>query len=251
MGIKSILAKPFANYIAKKVKLDAANAINHQQQIFEYLLHTAGNTLFGKAHNFNKIKNYNDFKNNVPINDYEGLKPFVDKAVNGELDVLWPGKPIYWSKTSGTTSGIKYIPITKESIPYHINSARNALLCYIAQTGNAKFVDGKLIFLSGSPVLEIKNGIHIGRLSGIVNHHVPQYLRKNQMPSYLTNCIDDWEQKVDAIVDETIEQDMTLISGIPPWVQMYFDKLTLRTGKKIKDIFPNFNLSKLNSLNFI
>ena len=250
MGIKSILAKPFANYIAKKVKLDAANAINHQQQIFEYLLHTAGNTLFGKAHNFNKIKNYNDFKNNVPINDYEGLKPFVDKAVNGELDVLWPGKPIYWSKTSGTTSGIKYIPITKESIPYHINSARNALLCYIAQTGNAKFVDGKLIFLSGSPVLEIKNGIHIGRLSGIVNHHVPQYLRKNQMPSYLTNCIDDWEQKVDAIVDETIEQDMTLISGIPPWVQMYFDKLTLRTGKKIKDIFPNFNLFVYGGVNF-
>ncbi|MBP9688199.1 MAG: GH3 auxin-responsive promoter family protein [Bacteroidia bacterium] len=250
MGIKSILAKPFANYIAKKVKLDAANAINHQQQIFEYLLHTAGNTLFGKVHNFNKIKTYNDFKNNVPINDYEGLKPFVDKAVNGELDVLWPGKPIYWSKTSGTTSGIKYIPITKESIPYHINSARNALLCYIAQTGNAKFVDGKLIFLSGSPVLEIKNGIHIGRLSGIVNHHVPQYLRKNQMPSYLTNCIDDWEQKVDAIVDETIEQDMTLISGIPPWVQMYFDKLTLRTGKKIKDIFPNFNLFVYGGVNF-
>ncbi len=250
MGIKSILAKPFAKYIAKKVKQDAANAINQQQQIFEYLVHTASNTLFGKAHSFGKIKTYNDFKINVPINDYEGLKPFVDKAVNGELDVLWPGKPIYWSKTSGTTSGVKYIPITKESIPYHINSARNALLCYIAQTGNAKFVDGKLIFLSGSPVLEIKNGIHIGRLSGIVNHHIPQYLRKNQMPSYLTNCIDDWEQKVDAIVEETYQQNMTLISGIPPWVQMYFDKLTARTGKKIKDIFPNFNLFVYGGVNF-
>lgn len=250
MGIKSILAKPFAAYISKKVKRDSRNAIADQQKIFQRLLAAAANTSFGKDHSFETINTHEEFVKNVPVRDYEGLKTYIDQAVAGGSDVLWPGKPLYWSKTSGTTSGVKYIPITKESIPFHINSARNALLCYIAEKGNADFVDGKLIFLSGSPELEEKNGIPVGRLSGIVNHHVPQYLRRNQMPSYATNCIDDWETKVDKIVDETITENMTLISGIPPWVQMYFDKLTERTGKKIKDIYPNFNLFVYGGVNF-
>ena len=135
-------------------------------------------------------------------------------------------------KNSGTTSGIKYIPITKDSIPNHINTARNALLCYMAETGNTEFADGKMIFLSGSPELERVGDIPTGRLSGIVNHHVPRYLRTNQLPSYETNCIEDWETKLDKIVEETIDQDMTLISGIPPWMQMYFEELMKSREKK-------------------
>jgi hypothetical protein len=250
MGIKSLLAKPFAAYISKKVKRESLQALSFQDKLFHDLLNTAAQTAFGKDHHFTQIKTYEEFKKHIPIRDYEGLKTYIDRAVNGESNILWPDKPLYWSKTSGTTSGIKYIPITKESIPYHINSARNALLCYIAETGNASFVDGKLIFLSGSPELEEKNGVPVGRLSGIVNHHVPQYLRKNQMPSYSTNCMEDWEQKVDKIVEETVNQNMTLISGIPPWVQMYFDRLTTLTGKRIKDIFPNFNLFVYGGVNY-
>lgn len=251
MGIKSTIAKLFAKYIVIKVKKDAVNALNTQEQIFIHLITTAAQTQFGKDHHFAKIKSYEDYKNKVPIRDYEGLKPYFDNMVAGEKDVLWPGKPLYFAKTSGTTSGVKYIPISKESIPYHINSARNALLCYIAETGNASFIDGKLIFLSGSPTLEKKNGVYTGRLSGIVNHHVPNYLRKNQMPSYPTNCIEDWEIKVDSVVEETLKQNMTLISGIPPWVQMYFDKLSERSGgKKMKDLFPNFNLFVYGGVNF-
>ncbi len=251
MGIKSIIAKLFAKYIVIKVKKDAANALKTQEQIFIKLITTAAQTKFGKDHQFAKIKSYEDYKNAVPVKDYEGLKPYFDSMVAGEKNVLWPGKPLYFAKTSGTTSGVKYIPISKESIPYHINSARNALLCYIAETGNASFIDGKLIFLSGSPTLEKKNGVYTGRLSGIVNHHVPNYLRKNQMPTYQTNCIEDWETKVDAVVDETLKQNMTLISGIPPWVQMYFDKLSERSGgKKMKDLFPNFNLFVYGGVNF-
>jgi hypothetical protein len=251
MGIKSFLARPFASYIRKKIDRDAANALVHQENILKYLVKTAANTRFGKAHHFHQITDYNDFKKQVPIRDYEALKEFTEPMIAGEPDVLWPGKPLYFAKTSGTTSGVKYIPITKESIPYHINSARNALLCYIAETGNAKFVDGNLIFLSGSPVLDTKNGILTGRLSGIVNHHVPAYLRKNQVPTYETNCIEDWEQKVDKVVDESLHKNMTLISGIPPWVQMYFDKLSERkAGAKIKDIFPEFNLFVYGGVNF-
>jgi len=146
--------------------------------------------------------------------------------------VLWKGQPLYFAKTSGTTSGVKYIPITKDSIPNHINTARNALLCYMAESGNTQFADGKLIFLSGSPQLERVGGIPTGRLSGIVNHHVPSYLRSNQLPSFETNCIEDWEPKLKKIVEETWQQNMTLISGIPPWMQMYFDALIEKKWQK-------------------
>lgn len=250
MGIRSFLAKPFAAYIASETKKWSLEPFRSQQEIFKNLIEQAKNTVFGRDHNFSSIRNYADFKKQVPIRDYEALRPYMERVVHGEENVLWKGKPAYFAKTSGTTSGTKYIPITAESIPNHINSARNALLSYVHETGNAVFLDGGLIFLSGSPELDTKAGIKTGRLSGIVNHHVPGYLRTNQKPSYETNCIDDWEQKLDKIIDETIQSDMTLISGIPPWAQMYFDRIQARTGKKIKDVFPNFSLFVYGGVNF-
>lgn len=250
MKIKSLLAKPFANYISNQIKKGIETAVEDQQNILKDLIKTAKDTEFGKEHQFEEIKDYNDFKKNVPIRDYEGFVAYIDRIKQGRFNVLWKGKPIYFAKTSGTTSGIKYIPITKASIPNHINTARNALLCYMAESGNYAFASGKLMFLSGSPVLERVGDIPTGRLSGIVNHHVPGYLRTNQLPGYETNCIEEWETKLDKIVDETIEQDMTLISGIPPWMQMYFDRLTEQTGKKIKDIFPNFSVMVQGGVNF-
>ncbi len=250
MGIRSILSKPFASYVVRQQKKWAANPKSTQQRIFKQLIAKAQHTSFGVDHNFKEIETYEDFKARVPIRDYEQLKPYIEKVLQGQKDVLWPGQPAYLAKTSGTTSGTKYIPITKDSIPNHINSARDALLNYVNETGNSKFLDGKLIFLSGSPVLSKTAGINTGRLSGIVNHHVPGYLRTNQMPSYETNCMDDWEAKVDQIVEETKDQNMSLISGIPPWVQMYFDKLVALKGKKIKDIFPDFSLFVYGGVNF-
>ena len=250
MNVKSLAARPFALLINNQIKRGAQTAVADQEAVFKTLIKKAGRTVFGKDHSFNKINSYKDFKKSVPVRDYEQLKSYIEKIKEGNSDILWKGKPIYFAKTSGTTSGVKYIPITKDSISNHINTARNALLCYMALSGNYTFVNGKLIFLSGSPVLDNVNGIHTGRLSGIVNHHVPAYLRTNQLPSYETNCIEDWESKLDKIIDETINQNMTLISGIPPWVQMYFDRLAERTGKKIKDIFPNFSVMVQGGVNF-
>lgn len=221
-----------------------------QEKIFREIVKRASPTLFGKDHGFAEIKNYDDFRRQVPIRDYEGLAGYIKMVTEGREGILWPGKPAYFAKTSGTTSGTKYIPITPDSLPNHINSARNALLNYVHQTGNGHFLDGKLIFLSGSPVLDMKGGVPTGRLSGIVNHHVPGYLRTNQMPSYATNCIEDWEEKLERIIDETIDKRMTLISGIPPWVQMYFDRIMERTGKRIKDVFPDFSLFVYGGVNF-
>jgi len=250
MGIRSTLSKPFAAYINQETKKWILSAPDRQIALLHNIVSKAQNTVFGREHDFSDIITYADFKERVPIRDYEGLAPWVKRMVAGEKDILWPGQPAYFAKTSGTTSGTKYIPITKDSIPNHINSARNALLSFVHETGQSRFLDGKLIFLSGAPTLDQTSGINTGRLSGIVNHHVPGYLRTNQMPSYETNCIEDWELKVDKIVEETFEQDLTLISGIPPWVQMYFDRLQKKTGKAIKDVFPNFDLFVYGGVNF-
>jgi phenylacetate-coenzyme A ligase PaaK-like adenylate-forming protein len=250
MKIKSFLAKPFASYIHKQIKKGMENAVEDQQSVFIQLIKEAAKTEFGVAHGFADIKTYEDFIQQVPIRDYEAFKVYIERIKEGKHNVLWKGQPIYFAKTSGTTSGVKYIPITKDSIPNHINTARNALLNYMAETGNTKFADGKLIFLSGSPELERVGGIPTGRLSGIVNHHIPKYLRANQMPSYPTNCIEEWEEKLDKIVEETINQNMSLISGIPPWMQMYFDRLTEKSGKKIGELFPDFSVMVQGGVNF-
>ena len=251
MGLKAALSKPFAAFVVRNIQKWKKNAVAAQQDTLQMLLNEAKNTAFGKDHGFSGIRSYEDFKKAVPVRDYEDLRPYIDRVVAGEKDVLWKGQPQYFAKTSGTTSGVKYIPISKESMPEHVKAARNALLTYIHETGNADFVNGKMIFLQGSPVLQKKNGINIGRLSGIVAHLVPRYLQKNRLPSYETNCIEDWEEKVDAIVEETYQEDMTLISGIPPWVQMYFDKLANKSGgKEIKDIFKNFSLFVYGGVNY-
>lgn len=251
MGLKAALSKPFAAFVVKGVNRWKKNAVAAQQETMLQLIDTARDTAFGKDHQFSSIKNYEDFKKQVPVRDYEQLRPYIDRVVAGEQDVMWKGKPAYFAKTSGTTSGAKYIPISKESMPEHIKAARNALLTYIHETGKADFVNGKMIFLQGSPVMTEKNGIKVGRLSGIVANLVPAYLQKNRLPSYETNCMEDWEQKVSAIVDETFNENMTLISGIPPWVQMYFDGLIAKSGgKQIKDIFKNFQLFVYGGVNY-
>jgi hypothetical protein len=250
MSIKAAFAIPFAKFVQKKVQKWAQNPIKTQERVFQNLISEAKNTAFGKDHQFASIFNYEDFKSKVPVVEYEALRPYVERVITGENDVLWKGRPLYFAKTSGTTSGAKYIPITKESMPTHIKSARNAMLLYIAETGDTSFVDGKMIFLQGSPVLEDQKGIKLGRLSGIVAHYVPKYLLKNRLPSWETNCIQDWETKVDAIVDETLQEDMTVISGIPSWVQMYFEKLYEKTGKTVSELFPKFNFFIYGGVNF-
>jgi hypothetical protein len=250
MGIRSFLAGPVASLVAANTRKWSSQPGQYQQRTFDKIVSKARDTRFGREHDFASIRSIEDFKKRVPIRDYEGLKTWFDLLQEGGRDVLWPGKPVYFAKTSGTTSGTKYIPITRESLPNHFRSARNAVLSYVHETGKSSFLDGGLIFLSGSPELHETAGVKTGRLSGISNHEVPSYLRTNQRPSYKTNCIEDWEEKLEKIIDETLNENMTLISGIPPWVQMYFDRIKARTGKKIKDVFPNFSVFVYGGVNF-
>ena len=251
MSFKSLLARVYAAQIVRSTRRWSLHPEEAQHKWMRKLIIKARDTQFGRDHNFSQIRNYDDFKKNIPVRDYEGLRPYIESIKSGKADVLWPGKPLYFAKTSGTTSGVKYIPISHESIPYHISATRNMLLHYIHHRGNADFLNGKMIFLQGSPILTETAGIKTGRLSGIVAHYVPRYLQKNRMPSWKTNCIEDWEEKVDAIVRETAKEDMRLISGIPPWVQMYFERLLRYTGKStVSEVFPNFSLLVIGGVSF-
>lgn len=251
MGIKSIGAKTFAWWEVQRIQKQTERPADFQEATFNRLLRTMGETAFGKDHNSAEITDSKTWQEAIPVRDYEGLRPWVDRVVDGESDVLWAGKPIYLCKTSGTTSGTKFIPMSKHGINAQLRAARSSLLHYIQETGNSHFTEGKMIFLQGSPVLEQKAGISVGRLSGIVAHHVPSYLQRNRMPSWETNCIEDWEKKIDAIVDETAGLDLRLISGIPPWIQMYFERLLEKTGKQtVKEVFPNFSLFAHGGVNY-
>ena len=250
MGLKAFLSVCFARFVVNKNNVWKHSAVKHQQTIMHQLIAKAQKTAFGIDHCFSDITCYDDFKKNIPIRDYEEIKTYVDRVVNGENDVLWPRKPIYFCKTSGTTSGSKFIPITKESMHFHLKAAKDAILTYILETRDSSIVNGKMIFLQGSPVLTKTGSVLTGRLSGIVAHHIPFYLKKNRLPSFTTNSIEDWEKKVDAIVEETIDENMTVISGIPPWVQMYFEKLNKKSGKLIGDLFKNFSLFIYGGVNF-
>jgi len=250
MSLKALGARFLARWVHQKTRKWADNPVEAQHRTFEQLIAKGRNTGFGAEHGFAEIRSYSDFSTRVPVRDYETLKPYVERIFKGEEDVLWPGKPLYFAKTSGTTSGAKYIPITRESIKEQVRASRNAILNYIHKTGNADFVNGKMIFLQGSPILDEKNGIKVGRLSGISAHYVPGYLQKNRLPSWETNCIEDWETKVEKVIEETVSEDMTVIAGIPSWVQMYFEKLKEQENKPISIIFPNLQLFIYGGVNY-
>ncbi|MEZ4883624.1 MAG: GH3 auxin-responsive promoter family protein [Chitinophagales bacterium] len=252
MSLKSSIAKKWAAYTVQKTEKESRQAIVCQQQVLTNLVKTTANkTVFAKDHHFNDIHTYSEFKQAVPLRDYEALNPYIQRVIEGEKDVLWKGKPLYFAKTSGTTSGTKYIPVTQSSIPNHIVSTRTMLLHYIHHTQISEtFTSRKMVFLSGSPALTDKNGIKIGRLSGIVNHHIPNYLQKNKIPDYEMNCIEDWEEKLEAIIEEVLQQNMSMVSGIPPWMLMFFERLQQKSGKKAKELFPDFRLMVHGGVNY-
>jgi len=248
--IKSKIALILAKIHVEKSKKWKENPVFFQEKLLNSLIQKAINTEFGNTHHFQNIQTYSDFKKQVPIRDYEDFRLWIEEIKSGKKNILWKGKPTYFAKTSGTTSGVKYIPISKESMPFHIEAARSCLFHYIIEKNNADFVDGKMIFVQGNPSLKVENGINIGRLSGIVAHFLPKYLQKNRLPSWETNCIEDWETKIHAIVEETFSKDMRLISGIPPWLIMYFEKLQQKTKQKMGNLFPNLQVLITGGVNF-
>lgn len=241
--MKEWIARWLAARRGKQLNKELNHPIIYQKKWFKTLLERGKFTQYGKRYRFDTIRSVLDYQERVPVVEYEDIVGEIERMKKGAVSVLWPGCPVYFAKTSGTTAGAKYIPVSKESVPYFIQGAKDVLYFYIYRTGDASFLNGKMIFLSGSPALDkTEGGIPVGRLSGISQHFVPWYLQRNRLPSYKTNCIEDWEEKVERILDEVIPADLRLISGIPPWVQMFFERLHARTGKKPIEVWPHLRL---------
>ena len=179
---KEFAAVQWAAIVDRQTRAWATKPFETQQRTLEQLTATAARTVFGRDHRFADVRSHQDLIQAVPVRDYEALRPYIDRVVAGESDILWPGRPTYFAKTSGTTSGAKYIPLTKESVPYHISSARNALFAHMHATSQSRMVNGNMIFLQGSPVLEDKNGIPTVARAETTPPSFPPYFQKNPNP---------------------------------------------------------------------
>lgn len=251
MRIKEWIARLWAAQRVRSLTNMGKHALEIQQQLWKDLIAIGKNTSFGQEHDFKNITSISDFQKRVPVRSYEDLLPWINRAKAGELNVLWKGKARYFAKTSGTTAGAKFLPISTESIPNHIRGARDLLLSAIYHTGSADFLGGKMLFLSGSPALEkLPSQIPVGRLSGIVNHWIPAYLKTNQIPDYTTNCIEGWEEKIQTILKQALTVDLRFISGIPPWVLQFLDLAKQKTGKTPLQLWPNLSLYVQGGVDF-
>ena len=247
--MKKKLIRFFLFFVKIKNRKWKKNAIKIQNRTLLALTQKAQKTDFGKRHKFSEIYDYESFKSRVPLREYEDFKEFLFK--NNVKNKTWIGSPIYYCKTSGTTSGVKFIPISKHSLSNHINSARAAILNYMIKASKTSLINGKMMFIQGMPTLDFHYQVPSGRLSGIVAHHVPFYLRNKRLPSYKINSTENWLEKMEGIIFETHNQNMTLIGGIPPWLIMYFEKLIKKTNKKtVLEIFPNLELLVVGGMNF-
>ena len=241
--MKEKVVRLWAQYFASRQKKWISKPIESQAEQMHSLIARARATKFGREHRFSEIRSYKDFKDAIPLRDYESFSQYVDQILRGESNVVWPGRPQYFALTSGTTKRRKYIPITRDSLRYQIALSQAATLSYVASTGRTDFLSGLGFHYSASPVLEDVHGIPSAPLSGIVHHHLPFYLKPFRLPSLKVNCIPNHVEKLKAIIKETSNKPISLIAGIPIWVQEYFDNLCEYTGKDtVMEIFPQLSL---------
>lgn len=251
MSLKAILFLKFSQWKIKKEYETHRNASFYQTKFLHQILAKNQNTLFGKEYYFGQIADYSQYQKRIPIRSYEEFLPYIEKVKLGEKQVLTTSDPAYLLMTSGTTAGSKYIPITKTGIKHQIDAALKVLCFQAVNSGSAEFMDSKMIFLQGSPALDYSLNIPTGRLSGVVYHHVPKFFQRNKLPSYEANIIEDWQTKLDAIVDETYREDISILGGIPPWCLQYFEKLLEKSNSiNLKSLFPNLAMYIHGGLDF-
>ncbi len=243
MFLPSFLLKILAKKNFKKCSLDSNFTLSNQQKVFKQIVLNGSRSSFAKDFGISKSMSYNKFINRVPLLSYEDFKKYINRISLGEKNILTSGTPSYFAITSGTTSGTKYIPLTKEMMNMQTRAIKELLLLYAYQKNYYNIVGAGMMFIQGSPSLRRFNNMPYGKLSGIAAHHVPFYLKKNRFPSMETNQITPWGEKIKLIAKETINKDMHIIGGIPPWVITYFKELlSLARCERVKDVFPNLQV---------
>ena len=224
--LNNLIAIKIKNRI-KLIERAIKNPIEYQNKILIKNIEYSKTTLFGDKHNFNKIKNYNDFKDQVPLSDYEKLKQYIELAIKHKHDILWPGKIKWFAKSSGTTKNkSKFIPVTIDSLKKcHFQAGRDMLSIYLNYYPNSQILTGKSLMIGGSTSIHKKNNHYTGDLSAIIIQNLPPWVQFKRMPSMKTALIENWEQKIKQIIQESENKNITSISGVPSWTIMILDKL--------------------------
>jgi hypothetical protein len=227
----------------------ARRAADVQERTLLQMVARARETDFGRRHDFAHVRSVADYQAHVPIRTYLDFDPLLEAAAAGAENVLWPGRPRYWVKTSGTTAGDKHIPVTPEAFASHRKGGWDAFLLAAERAGGAHLLAGPMLFLGGSTALApFGNACHLGDLSGLVVQRLPPVIRSRYSPGLDLAGIGDWEQRIAAIAARVASQDLRLLSGMPSWITILFDRVAAarrNTGRAVRDMgqcWPNLRV---------
>lgn len=230
----------------KRIQKFIDEPIETQEKTLRYLVNTATNTSFGKQHDFKNIKSYDDFKKNIPLQNYEDFFPWIERNLKGEQNLLWPSRINWFARSSGTTNDKnKYIPVSKESLfKCHYKAGKDILSFHCSEFPNTKIFTGRSLTLGGSQEINnLDKGSYIGDLSAILIDNLPYWVTRMRSPKREISFLGQWEEKIDKMAEETIHQNITSISGVPSWTMVFFNKALEKTGKKnIEEIWPNLEM---------
>jgi hypothetical protein len=224
-----------------------------QEELLLKLVSTAKRTEFGQQYKFSSIKNFEDFTNQVPIQKYESFEPMIERCRIGEQNLFWPTHIKWFAKSSGTTNAkSKFIPLSDEALEYcHMKAGKDMLCLYINNNEDTQLFTGKGLKLGGSSEIYKDNDSHFGDLSAIITENLPFWADYSSAPSQEVALMAEWETKMEAIIDETIHENITSLVGVPSWMLVLLNRVLERTGKNnILEVWPNLEVYFHGGVNF-
>lgn len=246
MSIISPAIKGFMKLRLSAIDNFMHNPVDTQQQVFNHLIGSAQFTEYGKKYGFDKVNSIIDYKRQVPINDYDTLKPYIQRILEGEQNILWPS-PINWfAKSSGTTSDkSKFIPISKESLDdNHYKGGKDVLTLYLKQFPDSKMMSGKCLTIGGShQINQLNADSFFGDLSAVMLQNMPLYAQVIRTPDLSIALMDEWEQKIEMMAHTTIQENVTYIAGVPTWTIVLIKRILEISGaQNLHEVWPNLEL---------
>ena len=225
-----------------------------QQELLVELIASASNTEIGKKYSFSKLRSYDDFRNNIPLQNYDNLKPYVDRLFKGESNLLWPTEVKWFAKSSGTTSDkSKFIPVTKESLEEcHYKGGKDLLSLYYHNVPNRKLYKGKHLIIGGSAEVNYLNeATYSGDLSSIIVKNLPWWAELRRTPARDIALMSQWEEKIEKLAHSTINEDVYILAGVPSWSLVLLNRIKEITGaNSIKEVWPNLELYMHGGVSF-
>ena len=245
MNSTKFISKLF-NSRLKEIDLYATQSYRIQENVLRRLLHDASNTEWGKKYNYAGIKNYNDFKEKVPLQTYDDIKPYVERLRSGENNLLWPSRIRWFAKSSGTTNDkSKFLPVSKEALQdIHYRGGKDTVALYLRMNPNSHFFSGKGLILGGShsPNFNQKHTL-VGDLSAILIQNVSAAINLIRVPSKEIALMSEWENKIEKIAQNTINVNITNLSGVPSWMLVVIKRVLEIKGKQsLEEVWPNLEV---------